>query len=245
VAAAPAPDILENLEYQISLGLVSNAARVHLVLKESEPGHYLAEFSVAAQGVWKLSSGWLPKRYQSEMVHREGRLLPLIYREEFVSKGQRVLKEYRFDHESSRLVLWRQVEGCEKVKEWEMPLKGPVYDPLTLFYSVRLGTFGPLPGGATLRVMVLATPTPQEMLFTVGPVTEMGRNVTMERRRVESKAVNRYYCYLNPEHVPTLAWTRVPVFGKLSARLLNPGEIRKNGLLAPIPVSASGLEPQR
>ena len=245
VAAAPAPVIRENLEYQVSMAPWPDAARVHLVLKELEPGHYLAELSGATKGVWKLSSRWLPERYQAEMVHREGRLVPLIYREEFVSKGQRVLKEYRFDHEGGRLSLWHQAEGCEKVKKWEVPLTGPVYDPLTLLYNVRLGTFGPLPGGATLRVMGLPTPKPQEMVFVVSPVTEMGRKVTMDRLRAESKAVNQYFCYLSPEQVPTLAWTQVPMFGKLTVRLLNPGEIKKAGLLASTPVSVPGLEPQR
>jgi hypothetical protein len=245
VAAAPAPVVREDLEYQISLGPYADAARVHLVLKELEPGHYLAEVSMAPKGIWKLSSRWLPERYQAEMVHREGRLVPLIYREEFVSKGQRVLKEYRFDHESSRLSLWRQVQGCKEVKEWETPLKGPVYDPLTLLYNFRLGAFGPLPCGDTLKVMVLANPKPQEMVFRVGPVTETSRKVTLDRRRAESKAVNHYFCYLSPEQVPTLAWTRVPVFGNLTGRLLNPGEIRKEGLLALPPFSSPSLEAQR
>ncbi|TSA13409.1 MAG: hypothetical protein D4R73_00910 [Deltaproteobacteria bacterium] len=71
VAAAPAPVIRENLEYQVSLGPWSNVARIHVVLKELEPGHYLAEFSGATQGMWKLLSRWLPERYQTEMVHRK------------------------------------------------------------------------------------------------------------------------------------------------------------------------------
>jgi hypothetical protein len=48
---AAAPDIRENLEYQISLGPWSDVARVHLIFKELKPGHYLAEFSGAAQGM--------------------------------------------------------------------------------------------------------------------------------------------------------------------------------------------------
>ena len=49
-AIAGAPEVRENLEYQISLGVWSDVARVHLVFKEVKPGHYLAEFSGAAQG---------------------------------------------------------------------------------------------------------------------------------------------------------------------------------------------------
>jgi len=232
VAAAPAPDIREDLEYQISLGPCADVARVHLVLKELEPGRYLAELSGATQGLWQLMSRWLPKRYQTEMVLREGRLLPLVYREEFISKGQHILKEYHFDYEGGRVSLWRQAEGCDKVKKWEAPLKGPVYDLLTLFYNLRLGAFGPVPGGSTLRVNVLPTPAPQEMVFVIGSGTEMGRKVMLNHHRPDSKTVNQYFFFLSPEQVPTLAWTRVTCFGKLAGRLLNPGEIRKEGLLA-------------
>jgi hypothetical protein len=134
--------------------------------------------------------------------------------------------------------LWRQAEGGDRVKEWEVPMKSPVYDFLSLFYNVRLGVFGPLPGGSTLKVMVLSTLAPQEMVFVVSPATGMVRKVTLDRRRSKSKAVKQYFCTLNPEQVPTLAWTQVPLFGKLTARLLNPGEIKKEGLL-PLPSSSS------
>jgi hypothetical protein len=52
---------------------------------------------------------------------------------------------------------------------------------------------------------------------------------------------DQYFIFLNPQRVPTLAWTRVTFFGKLAGRLVNPGEIRKEGLLglpaasAPVP----------
>ena len=244
IAAAPAEDIREDLEYQISLGPCDDVGRVHIILKELAPDHYLAEVSGAAQGVWQLTSRWLPERYQAEMVYRDGRLVPLLYREEFLNQGQKVMKEYRFDHERGRLTLWRQVQGGEKVKKWEVPLKSPVYDPLTLFYNVRLGVFGPLPGGSTLRIAVLPTPEPREMVFTIGAVSDRGRKVMLECRRSESNAVSQYYLSLSPEAVPTQAWTRVPLFGKLGGRLLNPGVIRKEGLLGLTPSPSAGLKPQ-
>jgi hypothetical protein len=244
VAAAPSPHVREDLEYRISLGPWSDVGRVHLVLKELEPGRYRAEVYGAAQGVWQLTSRWLPERYQAELVQREGRLVPLFYRETFISKGKRVVKEYHFDYERGRLALWRQTEGSDKVKKWEIPLKTPVYDPLSLFYNIRLGVFGPLPGGTTLRVMGLPTPEPREMVFAVGPVSEMGRKVMLDYRRSESKGVNQYFIFLSPEQVPTLAWTQVPLFGKLTGRLLKPGEIRKEGLPGLPPAAAPVPKPQ-
>jgi hypothetical protein len=238
-AAGAAPDLREQLNYQVSLGPWDDVARVHLSLKELAPGRYLAEFTGAAQGMWKLLSRWLPERYQTEMVLREGRLWPLVYREEFISKGQRVRKEYRFDHENGHLTLWRQAGDGPQVKSWEVPLKGQVYDLLTLFYNVRLGVLGPTPGGSTLRVAVLPTPEPQELVFRIGSETGQGRKVMLNYRQPDSGAVDHYFIFLNPERVPTLAWTRVTLFGKLSGRLLNAGEIRQNDLLALIPRPAA------
>jgi len=244
LAAAPVHAIREDLEYQISLGPWPDVGRVHLVLKELEPGRYLAEVFGAAQGMWQLTNRWLPERYQAEMVYRDGRLVPLLYREEFLNQGQKVMKEYRFDHERGRLTLWRQVQGSEKVKKWEVPLKSPVYDPLTLFYNVRLGVFGPLPGGSTLRISVLPTPEPREMVFTIGAVSDLGRKVMMECRRSESNALSQYYLSLSPEAVPSQAWTRVPLFGKLAGCLLNPTTIRKEKLLGLTPSPSAGLKLQ-
>ena len=230
--AAAGPDTLEDLHYRVSLGPWNDVARVHLVLKEGEPGHYLAEFSGAAQGMWRLLNRWLPERYQTEMVYRDGRLLPLVYREEFQDKGQHYLKEYRFDYERGCVTLWRQVDGGEKTKRWETSLQEPVYDLLSLFYNVRLGALGPAPGGASLRVAVLPAPEPRELLFHIGPETDQGRKVMLNCRQPGSSTEDHYFIYLNPDQVPTLAWTRVFFFGKLAGRLLNPGEIRRQGLLA-------------
>ena len=110
-AAAARSEAREDLHYQVSLGPWDDVARVHLTLKELQPGRYLAEFSGAAQGMWRLLSRWLPERYQSEMVYREGRLVPLVYREEFQDKGRHYRKEYCFDYERGRLTLWRQADG--------------------------------------------------------------------------------------------------------------------------------------
>lgn len=243
--AAAGSDAREDLHYQVSLGPWDDVARVHLVLKELQPGHYLAEFSGAAQGMWRLLSRWLPERYQTEMVYRDGRLVPLVYREEFQDKGRHYLKEYYFDYEHGRLTLWSQADGGEKIKKWEVPLKEPVYDILSLFYNVRLGALGPVPGGATLRMAVLPTPEPQELVFLVGPETAQGRKVMLNCSQPSSSTEEHYFFYLNPEQVPTLAWTRVSFFSKLSGRLLNPGEVRKDMLLALSPPASPAREALR
>mgnify|MGYP001049728752 CR=1 FL=1 len=238
VAAAPASAVREDLEYQISLGPCDDVGRVHIILKELAPDRYLAEVSGAAQGVWQLTSRWLPERYQAEMVYRDGRLQPVVYREEFQEKGQKILKEYRFDYDHSRLTLWRQVDGGENLKEWEVPLTGPVYDLLSLFYNVRLDALGPAPGGASLRVMILPDPKPRELVFHIGGVTDEGLKVMVDSASPGGGDADQYFMFLNPERVPTQAWTRASILGKLAGRLVNPGEIKKAGLLG-LPAAAA------
>jgi hypothetical protein len=239
-AAAPGPDAREALSYQISLGPWDDVARVHLVLQELAPGRYQAEFSGAAQGMWRLLSRWLPERYTTEMVFREGRLQPLVYREEFMDKGQHVTKEYQFDYEGKLLTLWSRVDGGEKRKRWEVPLTEPVYDLLSLFYNVRIGALGTMSGGSNLRVSVLSS-KPQEMVFRIGSQTSQGLKVMLNYRPPDSANEDHYFIELNPQGVPTLAWTRVTLFGKLAGRLLNPGNIRQEWFAAlsssPSPVS--------
>jgi hypothetical protein len=231
VSAAPLPDTQEALHYQVSLGPWSDVARVHLVLKELGPGHFLAEFSGAAQGMWRVLSRWLPERYTTEMVYRERRLMPLVYREEFLDKGQHWVKEYRFDYERRRLTLRRQIDGGEWAKKWEVPLTAPVYDLLSLSYNVRLGAFGPLEGGSNLRVLVLSS-KPQELVFRIGAKTIQGQNVMLNFRPPDSDTEDQYFIDLNSQGLPTLAWTRVTFFGRLAGRLLNPGESKKKLLPA-------------
>jgi hypothetical protein len=241
-SAAPGPDAREDLCYQISLGPWDDVARVHMVLQEVEPGHYRAEFSGAAQGMWRLLSRWLPERYTTEMVFREGRLQPLVYREEFMDKGQHITKEYRFDYEHKRLTLWSRADAGEKIKRWEAPLTEPVYDLLSLFYNVRIGALGTLSGGANVRVSVLSS-KPQEMIFRIGSQTDRGLKVMLNFRPPDSATENHYFIDLNSQGVPTLAWTRVTLFGKLAGRLLNPGDIRQEWLSALSPSPVLGARP--
>jgi hypothetical protein len=233
-AAAASGGNLEELRYRVSLGVCQDVARVHLRLTQVGPDRYRAEFAGAAQGVWSLLSRWLPERYETEMVLEDGRLKPLVYREKFQAKGHSICKEFRFDYARGILEVWRGVDGQEPVKSWQVPLKEPVYDPLSLFYNLRLGAFGPLMAGQTLKVAVIPTPEPQEMIFRIGPETDQGRKVMLKVVSPQASQVESgpYYIFCTPQQVPQQAWTRVPLFGKLSGQLLNPGEIMQEGLPA-------------
>jgi hypothetical protein len=224
--------LLEELHYRVDLGVLGEVAQVHLRLRQAGPGRYRAEFSGAAQGVWSLLSRWLPERYETEMELEGGRLRPAVYREEFQSKGRRVRKEYRFDYSQGVLELWRSQDGRQPEKRWQVPLKKPVYDPLTLFYNLRLGALGPLAPGETLRVALVPSPEPRQMVFHIGLETAEGLKVMVEviGQGSESAKEGPYFLFFTPQRAPRLAWTRVPFFGKLSGELLNPEVLVKTGL---------------
>ncbi len=215
------PGLLKNLQYRVSLGFLNDVARVEVSLKPSGPGRYLAVFSGAGQGAWKLLSHWLPERYQTEMEFHQGRFRPLVYREELQIKGERVVKEYRVDYRQGRLAYWRQAGKRASEKRWEIPLSGEVYDPLTLIYNLRLGAWGPLLPGETLRVAGIPTPDPEDIVIHIGPGSGRKRKIMFT---VQEKATGNergpFFADLGPEGTPTLAWTRVLSVGKLTGELL-------------------------
>ena len=216
-------DTLEALQYRVSLGIWSEVARVQLRLTRVGPNRYRAEFSGAAQGAWRLLSRWLPESYETEMLLEDGRLKPLIYREVFQAKGHHLLKEYHFDYSRKVLAVWRGVDYQPPVKSWQVPMREPVYDPLSLFYNLRLGTFGVLKAGQNLREVLVPASESRELVLRFGPETYAGRRVILEvtGRKSEDEA-GPYSLLCTPQWVPQEAWTRVPVFGRLAGHLLNP-----------------------
>jgi len=233
-AAAAAPENLEELRYRLSLGFWEDVARVQLRFTRVGPDRYRAQFSGAAQGAWNLLRRWLPESYESDMALEAGRLKPLLYREKFYSKGQHVSKEFRFDYSKKVIEVWRGVDGRPPKKEWQGPLPGPVYDPLTLFYSLRLGTVGPVTPGQTLRVPLIPNPEPREMIMRIGPESPQGRKVMLTLRTGGGEEEGPYFLFSDTRKVPLLAWVRVPVFGKLAGQLLNPEEIMKEVIPSPV-----------
>ncbi len=228
-AAAADRANLEDLQYRLSLGFFDDVARVHLSLQRVGPDRYRARFTGAAQGAWQLLKKFLPESYESEMALEGGRLKPLLYRERFYKKGQRVSKEYRFDYSRQVVEVWRGVDSRELRKDSEVPLQGPVYDPLTLFYNLRLGAVAAAPG-QTLKVTLVPTPEPREMVLSVGPQTGQGCKTMIFVRTGDGPEDGPYFVFAGPQKVPLQAWVRVLAFGKLAGELLNPGEIMQEGL---------------
>jgi hypothetical protein len=163
------------------------------------------------------------------MVSRNGKLLPLIYREESHKRGKRYLKEYRFDYDQGVLELWQLKEGQGLVRKWHTTLKDQVYDPLSAFYNCRLGLLGPIREGETFKVSGIPYPKPEEIEVRIGPETAQGRKImiALHNHAFENDR-GVVYAYLDNARVPQLAWTSARV-GKINGRL-DGGQCLQGGL---------------
>jgi len=231
LAEGAAGSRMEELQYRLDLGAVHDVALVHLRLTEVGPGRYRAEFAGAAQGAWRLLSRWLPERYETEMTLDQVRLKPLVYREEFEAGGHHVLKEYRFDYARRLLSVWRGQDHQEITERLQVPMEQPVYDPLTLFYNLRLGAFGPLTGGKTLKVALVPAPEPRELVLRLGPETPQGQKIMVEVTGPGSggQQSGSYFLDCNSHGLPRRVWTRVLDFCKLSGQLVSGESAPGNG----------------
>ncbi|HZE21362.1 MAG TPA: DUF3108 domain-containing protein, partial [Desulfobaccales bacterium] len=177
--ALAAPARLEDLHYRLSALIWQDAARVRLTLKRLGPTRFHAEVIGKTQGFIKFLSGNRRERMETEMVWRDQRLMPLVYREESRWRDKRSFKEYRFDYPHGRLELWEWHAGKGLLKKWQTKLSGPIYDPLSAFYNCRLGIMGPTRQGQTVAIPGIPYPKPELMEVRLGPETPAGRKAML------------------------------------------------------------------
>lgn len=218
-AAEPQP-LLEDLQYRVDAWIMRDAARARLTLQQVGPGRYLAEVSGKAQGLAGVLTGQRRDKLQTEMVWDQGKLRPVVYREESRSRSKYLLKEYRFDYARERLELWQHRDGQGLQRKWDTPLKESILDPLSALYNFRLGLLGALHEGDTIRVTGIPYPQPEEIVIRLGPQTEQGRKVMVSitvRAFKDQRGV--VFAFFDRDWGPTRGWTRLSV-GKISGELL-------------------------
>ncbi len=232
--------LLEDLNFRVEYLLWKEVARVRLTLTSLGPGRYLVELSGEPQGLMKALAGARRDSYQTEMIWRYGKFVPLVYREESRKKNKRYLKEYRFDYEKGQLELWQLKEDRGvMVRKWHTALKGPIQDPLSAFYNYRLGLLGPIKEGETLRLEGIPYPKPEEIEVRIGPETEGGRKVMISlNNQAFANERGTVFAYLDGSRVPRKAWTNIPDMGTISGELL-PGGKPLNGTLPEMAGTAS------
>jgi len=223
-AAAPA-EILEELHYRLSVSMWRDAVRAKVVLQRLGPGRYRAEISGVAQGSLATMSGNWRGSFSTEMVYRDGKLFPLIYREESQRRDKRNFKEYRYDYENRRIELWTWHKGKGLLKKWESTFTEPPNDGVSFFYNYRLGNLGPLKEGQKLKLNGIPYPRKDDITISVGPQTDQGQKIMISlASRVFEKENFQIYAMFDAEGVITHAWTHVSLFGKVTGDLLPGGK---------------------
>ncbi len=213
--------LVETLHYKVSAWVFENAARATVTMKPLGRDLYRAEIAGSAEGLLKTVTGGRRERASTEMAFKDGRFVPLIYREETWRHGKYGLKEYRFNYAQGMLELWQYNKGKGIKRKWQTRLDGQICDPLSAFYNFRLGALGELTPGRELHLSGIPYPRPEEIVIRVGEA-EPGR------RRVMVHLMNRAFeneqgvvnVYFNPEGIPQEVWTQVPFFGKVSGKLV-------------------------
>uniref|UniRef100_A0A7V4G6Y3 DUF3108 domain-containing protein n=1 Tax=Desulfobacca acetoxidans TaxID=60893 RepID=A0A7V4G6Y3_9BACT len=220
--------ILEELRYQVDVWLWSDAMKTRVTLEELAPGRYRAEVAGQSQGFVATLSGNWQGNFATEMIYKDGKFLPLVYRENSTARGKRWLSEYRFDHEHNKMELYKLSKNKGLVKKWETTFKDPPYDPLTFYYNQRLAPEGLGQGGETLKYSGIPYPKQDDIVVRIGPMSAEGRKIMVElANRIFEGERSQIYAFLDKEGVPTKAWTRVMAFGTVNAQLL-PGGKRLN-----------------
>lgn len=223
VPAVPGPNpdtILEELHYRVDVWFWQDAVRGRVILKRVGEGRYVAELSGETLGVAAVLSGRRRDSYQTEMVLRNGKLAPLIYREESRRRGRRHLKEYRFNYAQNRLEMWQWEANSQKMsRKWQTDLTDSISDPISAFYNYRLGFLGPIRAGDTIRAPGIPYPKPEEIEVRIGPETESGRQVMVSLINPAFEHQRGVvYVSFDGNLVPTQAWSQVGL-GKVSGKI--------------------------
>jgi Protein of unknown function (DUF3108) len=240
--AMAAPEMIEDLHYQVAIWAWRDAAHIGVTLKNQGKGRLVAEVLGETKGLVKLISGNHRERLQTVMIWRQGRLAPLVYREESWHHEKHSLKEYRFDYKRSRLVLWQWQEGKGLQKKWQTALQEQVYDPLSAFYNCRLQILGPTREGETSTIPGIPYPRPEALEVHLGPKMKDGHQamVTLVNPVFEDNTKGIVYASIDAQRVPRRVWTRA--YGVTITGTLLPESVimptGRPGLAASGPVAA-------
>lgn len=227
-------EVLENLRYQVDVWILKDAIDATVTFKRLPSPRYRAEIHGKAQGLLGLISGQWRGVYSTEMTLAEGKLMPLLYREESQHRNKKNLSEYRFDYDRKVVELYKWDNRKRALtKRWQTVLDGPMYDALSFYYNQRLQGMAFGKQGETVKFRGIPYPKPEDIILRIGPDTPQGRKimVTLDNRIFENER-NQVYAFLDKDGVPVEAWTDVLRFGRVSGKLLPGGKRLKNGLAA-------------
>ena len=151
----------ETLYYTIDFWLLRGSATGELCFTKT-PNGYRALFEAETRGVLRLVAGHRKEIMESVMEYDQTgkRLRPRLFRETFLQNKMEYKREITFDYEKGSFTCIRTYpQGKPRVTQGALP-ENDFEDLLTLFYNVRMGCYGPLPQGGTLKVPVIMKEQP-------------------------------------------------------------------------------------
>lgn len=151
----------ETLHYVIDFWLFRGTAEGELCFEKTALG-YRAYFEAETKGLLRALAGSRREVMESIMDYDpvRQRLRPLLFREMFVQNKKVYQRTVAFDYEQGFYTCTRKAPG-RKPRSTRSPLPETQFeDMLTLYYNLRLGCYGTLPGSEKLRVPVIMKEKP-------------------------------------------------------------------------------------
>lgn len=210
----------EHLRYAIDVSIFKDAALATVAFKKVGPNEYEAEIYGSLRGILSLFTGQRRDRYCSKMLYAEGRLKPLMFVEEVWRRGHLRRREYRFQHEQSRLELWvNDSQGSSRLK-WQTELRQQVYDPVSALCNFRFGAFGEVKPGETITVPGIPYPEKEDIIFRIGPVEDGKQKVAFQvRKHTVEDQLGTLHLLFNRQWLPVSAWARLGILGEVTSTL--------------------------
>jgi hypothetical protein len=218
-AALPKPEILH---YVADMALFKDAASATITLREMGKNKFEGVMEGQTNGLVGAFTAHRKDRYTTKMQLVDGKLQPLLYTEEAKMGRKHIYKEYRFDYDRQRLEMWRRNKDGIMDLKWSTELTQPIYDPISAFYNFRLGALGEVKSGNTFSVTGIPYPHPETIQIQVGSQEPDNRQATVTiRQRPFEDEIGEVKVRFDDNLVPLSAWTKVPLFGKITGRLVN------------------------
>lgn len=148
----------EELTYDLSFLWFKKAASGTVTFQAlGQKGEYEATIQGQTHGFIGFGTRFRRDILTSRMEAVDGgrRLRPLEFREEVTTGSRHRKKITHFDHVNHEVVITRERKGVAKQNTIPVPKGETYYDPITAFYNLRFGSFGPIIKGRQFLIQTV------------------------------------------------------------------------------------------
>lgn len=219
----------ERLAYDMGFWLFRYAAE-GLLTFSCRPHGYEALFEAETKGLIKIIAGHRKETMRSimEFDNASQRLRPVFFQEVFTSNGREVDKSLTFNYPDNSYRVSVEVDNqCILYRTKTLPA-GEFEDLFTFFYNLRMGHYGSVLPGRSLKICLVMTERPSflKLVFNEKAPGRAGKTrynavLHMEKRLTQARS-NRVACRFSEDLIPLYAVVKdAYYFGDLTVRLSN------------------------